>query len=266
MGAALETVVGNASTPSSTYTALTMNTGDSLTVRNFPPANPAYLMALFRHDATAGVTRLRSPLLHDNVKGIHLALSENPSEWGYPIPGVQTLKPQDTLIGEVTGSASTLDVMGVSIYYTNLPGSAARLHQYGDFHGMIKNIVTVEVAVTNSGTAGVWTDTVITTTDNLLHANTDYAVLGMYCDTAIGIIGIKGIDTGNLRVCKSGVVNTYESSQYFKVLSERSGLPCIPVFNAANAPSTYISTCTLAASTTTNVTLVLAECGMNTGL
>jgi hypothetical protein len=38
------------------------------------------------------------------------------------------------------------------------------------------------------------------------------------------------------------------------------------VFNAANAPSTYISTCTLAASTTTNVTLVLAECGMNTGL
>ena len=78
MGAALETVVGNASSPSSTYTALTMNTGDSLTVRNFPPANPAYLMALFRHDATAGVTRLRSPLLHDNVKGIHLALSENP--------------------------------------------------------------------------------------------------------------------------------------------------------------------------------------------
>jgi hypothetical protein len=266
MGAAYETIVGNASTPSSTYTALTMNSGDSLTVRNFPPANPAYLMAILRHDATAGVSRLRSPLLHDNVKGIHLALSESPSEFGYPTPGVQMLKPQDTLVAEVTGSASTLDVMGISIYYTNLPGSAARLHNYGDFAGMIKNIVTVEVAVTNSGTAGAWTDTVITTTDNLLHANTDYAVIGLYCDTAIGIAGIKGIDTGNLRVCKSGGVNTFEASQYFKLISERSGLPCIPVINSANAASTYVSTCTLAASTGTNVTLVLAELGMNTGL
>ena len=266
MGAALETVAGSASSPSTTYTALTMNSGDSLTVRNFPPANPAYLMSIFRHDGTVGVSRLRSPLLHDNVKGIHIATAESPSEFGFPCPGVQLLKPQDTLVAEVTGSASTLSLMGISIYYTNLPGSAARLHNYGDFHGMIKNIVTVEVAVTNSGTAGIWTDTVITTTDNLLHANTDYAVLGMYGDVATGIIGIKGIDTGNLRVCKGGNVGTFESSQYFKILSERSGLPCIPVFNAANAASTYVSTCTLAASTATNVTLVLAECGSNTGL
>ena len=266
MGAAYETVQGNASSPSTTYTALTMATGDSLTVRNFPPQNPAYLLNILRHDATAGVSRLRSPLLHDNVKGIHLALSESPSLWGYPAPGIQALKPQDTLIAEVTGSASTLDVMGISIYYTNLPGSAARLHHFGDFKGMIKNIVTVEVAVTNSGTAGAWTDTVITTTDNLLHANTDYAVLGMYCDTAIGIIGLKGIDTGNLRMCMSGGTVTYAQSRYFEVLSNLSGLPCIPVFNSANAASTYVSTATLAASTTTNVTLVLAECGMNSGL
>ncbi len=266
MGAGFETVVGSASSPSTTYTAITMNTGDSLTVRNFPPVNPAYLMNMLRHDATAGVTRIRSPLLHDNVKGIHLALSESPSNWGFPKPGVQTLKPQDNLIVEVTGSASTLDVAGISIYYTNLPGSAARLHHWADFSGMIKNLVTIEVAVTNSGTAGAWTDTVITTTDNLLHANTDYAVLGMYCDTAIGVVGIKGIDTGNLRMCGSGRTSTYDTSEYWVEMSARSRLPCIPVFNAANAPSTYVSTATLAASTATNVTLFMAECGMNTGL
>ena len=266
MGAGYETVVGSASSPSTTYTALTMNTGDSLTIRNFPPANPTYLMNVIRHDATAGVVRVYSPLLHDNVKGIHLAISESPSLWGYPAPGIQALKPQDTLNVTVTGSASTLDLIGLSFYYTNLPGSAARLHHFADFKGMIKNIVTVEVAVTNSGTAGAWTDTVITTTDNLLHANTDYACLGMYCDTAIGVVALRGIDTGNLRIGLAGGTVTYAQSRYFEKLSSLSALPCIPVFNSANAASTYVSTATLAASTTTNVTLVLAECGTNTGL
>ncbi len=266
MALALETIAGAVSDPSTTYTAVTMATGDSLTVRNFPAANPAYLMAMFRQDATAGVTRLRSPLLHDNVRGIHLSLSENPSNLGLPLPGVQTLKPQDTLILEVTGSASTYDVAALSIYYTNLPGSAARLHNLGDFKGMIKNLVTVEVATTAAAAPSVWTDTVITTTDNLLHANTDYAVLGMYCDTAVGVIAFKGIDTGNLRVGTSGRTSTYDTSEYFVKLSERSGLPCIPVFNAANAPSTYVSVITLGNGTTTNITLVLAELGTNTGL
>jgi hypothetical protein len=266
MGNALEIIAGNASSPSTSYTALTMNTGDSLTVRNYPNTGNAFLMAITRHDATGGVSRLRSPLLHDNVKGIHVATSESPSLWAYPVPGIQRLAPQDTLIAEVTGSASTLDVMGISIYYQGANWAGARLHHFGDFKGMIKSITTVETAITNSGTAGAWTDTVITTTDNLLHANTDYAVLGMYCDTAIGIIALKGIDTGNLRVGMAGVAVLYQGSRYFEQLSALSGLPCIPVFNSANAASTYISTCTLAASTTTNVTMVLAECGQNTNL
>jgi hypothetical protein len=266
MGAAYETIVGSASSPSSTYTTLTMNTGDSLTIRNFPPQNPAYLLNITRHDATAGVVRLYSPLMHDNVKGIHLAISESPSLWGMPVPGVQTFKPQDTLNCYVTGSASTLDLIGISIYYSNLPGSAARLHHWGDFSGMIKNLVTVEVAVTNSGTAGAWTDTVITTTDNLLHANTDYAIIGAYCDTAIGVVAIKGIDTGNLRVGLAGGTVTFAQSRYFRQLSDITGFGLIPVINSANAASTYVSTATLAASTTTNVTLVMAECGQNTGL
>jgi hypothetical protein len=263
----METVVGSASSPSSTYTALTMNTGDSLTIRNYSPPAQAFLMNVIRHDATAGVVRVYSPLLHDNVKGIHLAISESPSLWGYPVPGVQQLRPQDTLNVTVTGSASTLDLIGLTFYYTNLNNaSQARLHNFSDFKGMIKNMVTVEVAVTNSGTAGAWTDTVITTTDNLLHANTDYAVLGAYCDTAIGVIALKGIDTGNLRIGLAGGTVTYAQSRYFEKLSSLSGMPCIPVFNSANAPSTYVSTATLAASTATNVTLVMAECGQNTGL
>jgi hypothetical protein len=266
MGAAFETIAGYYSSPSSTYEPLTMATGDSLTVRNFPATNPAYLMAMLRGDTTKGVTRVRSPLLHDNVKGIHVALAENPSNWGFPTPGVQQLKPQDTLILEATGNASGYDVGALSIYYTNLPGSAARLHNYGDFKGMIKNLVTVEVATTSTATPTAWTDTVITTTDNLLHANTDYAVIGLYCDVAISLVAFKGIDTGNLRMGASGRTSTFDTSEYFVKLSERSGLPCIPVFNAANAPSTYVSTIDVGDATSSNVTLFLAECGVNTGL
>lgn len=266
MGAAYETIVGYASDPGATYTAVAMNSGDSLTVRNFPPANPAYLMDIIRGDVTAGVTRVRSPLLHDNVKGIHLALSENPSQWGFPSPGVQSLKPQDTLILEVTGATAAFDIAGLSIYYSNLPGAAARLHHWGDIAGMIKSLVTVEVAVAASASNGHWADTVITTTDNLLHANTDYAVIGAYADTPLSVVAFKGIDTGNLRMGLAGSARTYEQSGFFKEMSNRSGLACIPVFNSANAAASYVSVADIGAATVSNVTLFLAELGQNTGL
>jgi len=268
MGAGYETIAGHATgqTGLTTFAAATVATGDSLVVRNFPAANPAYLQAILFQDAETGVVRLRSPLLHDNVKGIHLTLAESPSQWGFPCPGVQTLKPQDSLVLEQAGIGTDVSQFGISIYYTNLPGSSARLHHYGDFKGMIKSIVTVTVLAVSTGSPTAWTDTALNVTDNLLHANTDYAVLGMFSNVATGIIAIKGIDTGNLRMGMGGGVNTYESSEYFVKMSERSGLPCIPVFNAANAPSTYVSAISVASVAADNVTLVLAECGTNTGL
>jgi hypothetical protein len=99
-----------------------------------------------------------------------------------------------------------------------------------------------------------------------LHANTDYAVLGMWSSVATGIIAIKGIDTGNLRVGKGGGTAIFESSEYFIRISERSGLPCIPVINSANASGTYVSAISVASVAADNVTLLLAECGTNTGL
>ena len=105
MGAAFETIAGHATgqTGVTTYAASTMATGDSLVVRNFPAANPAYLMALIMQDAEAYSVRVRSPLLHDNVMGIHFSGAETPSEWMLGAPGVQPLKPQDTLILEMAG-------------------------------------------------------------------------------------------------------------------------------------------------------------------
>jgi hypothetical protein len=88
----------------------------------------------------------------------------------------------------------------------------------------------------------------------------------MYCDTALSIISLLGIDTGNVRMGMSGRTSTFDTSDYFVRLSHESGQPCIPIFNSANKSSTYVSVLDVGASTTSNVTLVLAECGMNTGL
>ena len=268
MGAALETIAGHSTgqTGVTTFAAATMASGDSLVIRNFPAANPAYLMNVLWEDAEAGCVRLRSPLLHDNVKGIHVSLSETPSGWSLGIPGVQPLKPQDSLILEQSGVGTDVSQYGISIYYTNLPGAAARLHNYGDFKGMIKSIVTVDVLAVCTGSPTAWTDTAINVTDNLLHANTDYAVIGIFSSVATGIVAIKGIDTGNLRMGTSGTTRVYENSEYFVRLSERSGLPCVPIINAANAPSTYVSAIDVTTPASNNCTVVLAELGTNTGL
>jgi hypothetical protein len=268
MGAALETISGHATgqTGLTTFAAQTMATGDSAVIRNFPAANPAYLMAMLCGDAEAECFRVRSPLLHDNVMGIHVNVAETPSGWALGAPGVQQLKPQDSLILEQAGVGTAVAQNGISIYYTNLPGSAARLHNYGDFRGMIKNIFTVDVLAISTGSPNAWTDTAINGVENLLHANEDYAVLGMWSNVATGIIALKGIDTGNVRVGAPASTRMFEQSEYFIILSNRSGLPCIPVFNAANAPSTYVSCITAASTSNANITLLLAELGTNTGL
>lgn len=259
MPRALEVISGYVHSVSSTLTALTMATGDSATVRAFNPASSARLLGIGRQGATAGIVRVRSPLFHDNVKGIHFAVSETPS-WALLPPEIaQPLHPQDNLILEGNGESSGYDTHTFLLEYDDLPGAAARLASEGDIVGNYKSTVTVEVATTSASTPASWTDTVITTTDDLLHANTDYAVLGYTVDTAIAGVAIKGVDTSNLRVGATGKVFGGLTDRFFLDLSRFTGRPCIPVFNSANKASTYVSTIDSGASTTSNITLVLAE-------
>lgn len=244
-------------------TALVAASGDSLSVGNFALSDACYLQSYDRIDATKGIDRLRSPKLHDNVKGIHIASAENPTIFALPPYNNQTMYPQDTLILEATGSASTFHIATLGLYYTNYPGIDQRLFSWGDIANNIAYIDTVETAVTNSGTANVWTDTVITTTDNLLRANTDYAVLGYATDLLQAAIAIKGPDTSSVRVGGPGKVAQEFTADYFVRMSNMTGRPCIPVFNSANANGTFISTIDITASSAPNVTLILACLSQN---
>lgn len=260
---AIDTIIGIATNPSTTFTAVTFNTGDSGAVRSFPATNSARLERVMRGGASSGAVRVLSPRLHDNVRGITYTSAENPSIFLMPQMVGQQVYPQDTLTVQLTGGTAETDVAALSIYYDNLPGSNARLHNWGDIASLIQYIKPLEVDVTNSATKGAWTDTVITTTEDLLIANRDYAVLGYVTDTNVTAVGIKGSETGNLRICGPGTTASDDTSMFFVDWGNREGTPHIPVINSANKGSIFVSTADQAASSTPKVQLVLALLSSN---
>ena len=263
MGLAIDTVLASKANPGAGPTAATVANGDSATVRSFSTSSWAKLTQIIRSGATAGFAQVRSPMFHDDVRGIRVTTSEAISTFLLPRDIGQPLVSQDTLTLELSGGTAETDILALVNYYADLQGSAARLHSWGDITGNIKSIKPLEVAVVSSATIGQWTDTLITATENLLHANTDYAVLGYLTDTALGVVGVKGQETGNLRVCGAAPVDDAETSDYFVRQAEYHGVPFIPVINAANKDSIYVSCAADAASVAANVSLILAELASN---
>lgn len=259
MGIAADTVLVAAINPSTSANGTVTASGDSLSVRSFPPQNPAYLEGITRMGTTAGFAQVRSPLLHDNVQGIRITPGESPSLFALPSQTQQTLQPQDTFIVTMSGGASETDIVLLFIYYTNIGGATARLVNPGDIQGNILYAKPIQIAVTTSATIGGWVDTVITTTEDLTHANKDYAILGYTANTALGCIAIKGIDTGNLRIGGPGSTQEFPVADYFVTMSQRTGRPHIPVWNSANKNGTYVSTCAATASVAATVELNCVE-------
>jgi hypothetical protein len=121
-----------------------------------------------------------------------------------------------------------------------LPGITQRLHSWGDLSGNIRYIKSIEVDM-GAIAVGVWTDTLITTTENQLHANKDYAVLGYQLATPLTAFGVKGSATGNLRACGPGATSTLDISEYFVIMSQLNQIPYIPVFNSDDRFAFYVS-------------------------
>ena len=264
---AIDTIASFQTTVGSTLAAGVMATGDPAAVRNFPQSSKARIVAAFYDDVTTALPwRVRSPLLHDNVRGIQLYPGATAPEALLPSSVLQELRAQDELIFELSTAAATGKALGaLGIYYDQLPGIASRLFMPGDIAPLAKNIKPLSVAVgAGANTAGQWYDLVITTTEDLLHANTDYAVLGATFDQAVACVAVKGADTGNLRVAAPGAVAPEFGAEYFVRQSIKTGLPCIPVINAANAGSTFISVISSAATAAAGtVQLFLAELSQN---
>jgi hypothetical protein len=243
----------------------TVVSGDSLTVRSFPSSGRAMMQDIF-YDGTAllDLVRLRSPMFHDNVRGIYFIPNSANEHFKMPRIQAQPLISQDTLAAELlVGTATTSAVCAFSAYYTDLSGAAARLYLPGDVFGIISCVKTMEVDVAQGATPGVWVDTAITTTEDILHANRDYAILGYYVDRACSCVGIKGIETANLRVCGPGLIDSKVTTNYFVSRSEDMQIPEIPVINSANKDSLYATVLSDGSATTVKVQFIMGELGQN---
>lgn len=241
------------------FTAATAATGDSLVVRNYPLTSYARLEAVSVQSSGTRAARVTSPMLHDNVTGMTWYFSEEPAAILLPRDTGQPLVSGDTLAAYLDAAATSDSVATLHVYYDSLPGASARLHSWGDISGIIKSIKALEVDITTNATIGQWSDTVITTTENQLHAKTDYAVLGYVASVAVVAVGIKGQETGNLRVCGPGQTATIDTTEYFITMSNRHGTPHIPVINADNRGSVYVSAAANTTAVASKITLILAE-------
>jgi hypothetical protein len=265
MGVAIDTVlldVHNALTTVIGLTAATTATGDSLGVRSFKDNGAAYLENVFVQGAAAPRrVRLLSPRLHDNVTGVSFQSAENPTEFLIGAAIQQQLYSADVLTAQMDAAGSSDTVAALSVYYTDLPGINANLYTWDQIASRIIDIKPIEVDVTTSATIGQWQDTVITTTENQLKANYDYAVLGFETSAALLCQGLKGPATGNLRICIPAASPTLRLTDYFIFQSQNSGRPWIPVFNANDRAGTFISTAANTASVQANIYAILARLG-----
>lgn len=253
-GVALEIIAGFVTAPDTTQTALTMAAGNSLTVRAAAPNAPVRLLTAWVDAQLRGVCRVRSPKLHDNVQGIRFATIASMPQPPIDPMFSQTLYSQDVLTVDLSGSATAGDIetFAALIRYDDLPGQNARLVLPSDVKARMVNLVTVENTLA-TGTAGGWSgEEAINADFDLWKANTDYALLGYTVSPVAGqtvgecaAVRFRGPDTGNLGVGGPGMEDMrHLTGRWFVWLSERSGLPCIPVFNSANRGGTLVDAAT----------------------
>jgi hypothetical protein len=259
---AMRLLTGFVTAPSTTFTAATMASGDSLTVGNTDLNNPIYLLNIWGDHQTAGNIRLRSPKLHDINQGIRLFNVASEVQPLLPWGLKEQLYPQDTLELMITGSATSGDIETACllVYYANLPGQDAQLVRWAEIMNRIAHIFTVENTLA-LGTAGGYSgEEGITAEFDFGKANTKYALLGYQVSAECAAIGYRGSDLGGFRVGGPGnEIYKKMTAGWFKDMSMVLDLPTIPVFNWSNKGSILIDGVQDENGTDTTVTSLFAE-------
>lgn len=247
---------------------LAPGTDASFTVRSIADGSKAWLEEVWAADsAHKAQLSIKSPLMHDDVRGILAAftsldgggsLSFNPQNL---LPGYsrQELYRTDVLSVQALGTASDAVAAILLARYEDLPGADARLTDWMRVDNDYSNIVGIDVAPVASATKGQWgAGVALNSSTTRLKADRDYALLGWSSDIPVTAIGIKGSDTGNLRIAGPGSWDVAKSGSFFVDLAEKYGFPHIPVINSNNQGSTLVQIADVVASTAPTVTLFFA--------
>lgn len=262
---ALELISGQVTAPGTTLTQLTAFSGNSFTIRNAPEESKIYLLQTWVKSQASGVFRIRSPFLHDNVQGLRFRHKSAQIEPLLPDGYLQNLKPQDTLILEMTGSGTAGDIEQASmlIYYENLPGIEAKLISPSELNDRLDELFTVEVSITAGSSGGYSGEKLISQDFDLFKANTDYAILGYITSADCLCVRFRSSDFGNLGIGGPGESGlNLMTRNWFVDLSYNTGLALIPVFNSANRSNTFVDVATDENGGTFNITILMAKLKM----
>lgn len=270
MGAALHCLTASkANITGGAFESLSAAGGDSLSLFSFPSGSRAFLLTAWGIDSdSAAEFDIRSPRLHDNVRGIRVgttplapgAVTANGAQLLLPRYCKQPLYSSDTLIEEVNGTAADDAILSQLIYYENLSGIDANLATWQEIAGRIVNIVGIKVAPTASATPGTFgATTALNASDDRLQADLFYALLGYTSTVPFTTLRVKGPDTGNLGVGGPGMIDGNITADWFITLSQRYQLPLIPIIAANNRGTTSIDIVDGEANTAPVVDLILAE-------
>lgn len=262
MGNAVEVLTGNVTAPGATLTAWTLASGNSLVVRNTDLTKKILLLNAWAFNQAAGILRVRSPKLHDNVQGIRMRVPTTDVPYDLPFYLGQKLYPQDTLTVEQSGSgvAGQIEVGSLLVWYEDLPGAQGRFISTDALVQRGVNEVTVETIHATGIVGGYSGQVALNSSFDLLKANTDYALLGFMVDARAGTYRIQGADVGNVGIGgPASLALKHLTVDWFVRLATRYGMPLIPVFNSANKGGILLDIATNQAGGTVNANSVFAE-------
>lgn len=237
------------------FEALAPGTGDSFTIQNVPQTALPKLGEVWGCDSAHSYElSIFASRMHDQTFGIRMsgtnsgALAPAGRSEMLSVIGIdQPLYPSDVLTVQVNGTAADNVNATLLVYYPDLPGIAARLASFEWVNANTKNIVGIHVAVTPG--AGNWGASVaLNASDNRLHADTDYALLGFTSNLPAAAVGLSGIDTGNVRVGGPVLADSELDGQMFLRYARGYDAPLIPILNANNAGAIFVQAASMAGS------------------
>lgn len=241
---AIETIIGSATAPGTTDTALTMLAGFSNRVRD---SKSVRLISVASFRQAAGFASVRSPLMHDSTIGIRVAANVGVQYANMAVP--QDLVPQDDLVLSATGSGTAGDVElnAYTIEYEGLAGIDGSFGTHKEVQNRIEQIYSFPLALVGVVGGGLGVQAAINSTVDQLYANREYAILGVGVNNSVaGIFGvtIQSPDWGQLQVMAMGQQGIVPKHTYFFDMARDLEIASIPIFNASQKQSVLVRSVT----------------------
>jgi hypothetical protein len=253
------------------FEALTAADGESLSIRWLGDGTRVELLEAWGgNNASKCDFSIRSPLMHDNTRGIRFAHMFNPTLSGsdgdpqlyLPPSWTQPYEPTDTLVVEANGTASDDVTFSQLLCYESPNIQGARLITAQEVTARRKNLVGIRVSPAPHATTSTYgTAEAINSDDDRLKANTDYAWIGLTTDLPFTTLSLFGPDTANFNVCMPGHWDEKITSGWFFEMAHRFNRALVPVINSNNKGVTFTKMAKAGGGTAPLVSLLFVELG-----